>query len=125
MPKLVTSKLVQRERPPQNRARCHKLYLNSLAYTPALARITGGPLVRLMIENLQATINNLDARKIYLFSGHEYTVDAVTKAHNVTFLKTPPFSSAFIHETHKDELGNVYVKVDLSSDYNVPHKRMD
>ncbi|XP_031787698.1 venom acid phosphatase Acph-1 [Nasonia vitripennis] len=88
-----------------------KLYLDSLSYTPALARITGGPLVRFMLENSQAKIDNLDARKIHLFSGHEYTVDAVTKAHNVTLQKSPPFGSAFIHETHKDELGNAYIKL--------------
>ncbi|XP_031786964.1 venom acid phosphatase Acph-1-like isoform X1 [Nasonia vitripennis] len=88
-----------------------KICIDSLSSTPALARMAGGPLVRRMLENVALKMNNVNKRKIHLFSGHEFTVYAVAKAHSVTLNHSPAFSLAVLHETYRDDRGNAFVKM--------------
>ncbi|XP_014210577.1 venom acid phosphatase Acph-1-like [Copidosoma floridanum] len=89
-----------------------KLYLDSLSWTPELARMNGGPLVRRIIENMAAKDKaGANPRKLYLYSGHEFTVYAVAKAHNLTLKVSPAYGSAFIVEKLRDHKGSAHVKI--------------
>ncbi|OXU25640.1 hypothetical protein TSAR_013982 [Trichomalopsis sarcophagae] len=90
-----------------------KLYLDTLSYTPGLIRLNGGPLTRRFVENLNVKSKHVNSRKIYLYSGHEFTLYAFAKAHNITLVKSPVYGSAIILEKLRNCDGDIFVKMYL------------
>lgn len=101
MPKWWTKELGEEIR------KAAKFYLETLSYNPELIKLNGGAMVKRMLRNMNST----SKRKVYLYSGHEFTVYALAKAHKVTLDQSPPFGSALILEKHRDAQGHSYVKV--------------
>lgn len=60
-----------------------------------------------MSENRNAKV----PKKIYLYSSHDVTLAAFTRAQNITSFSVPPVGSAIIVEKYKDTQKIEYVKV--------------
>lgn len=88
-----------------------RLYLDTLSYTPGLIRLNGGPLTRRFVENLNVKSKHVNPRKIYLYSGHEFTLYAFAKAHKLTLANSPAYGSAIIQEKLRNDEGDIFVKV--------------
>ncbi|XP_043499148.1 venom acid phosphatase Acph-1-like isoform X2 [Polistes fuscatus] len=76
-----------------------------------LKRLSGGPLLTKMVENMLASKNGkLKGKKIYLYSGHETNIDSMLNVLNVYKPHIPQFSSAIILELLQTNQ-TYYVKV--------------
>lgn len=87
------------------------LYLDSLSGTPELNKLNGGTITRKFVENMNFTDPSTKHKKLYLYSGHDKTVYAFIKAHNLTMNGYPAFGSAVIVEKLRDSKNNSYIKV--------------
>lgn len=89
-----------------------KLYLDTLSYTPTLSRLNGGSLARRLVENMNVKDKKpANTRKVYLYSGHEFTIYALAKAHGVTLKESPGYGSALVLEKLRNERGKLFVRV--------------
>lgn len=50
-------------------------------------------------------------KKMFLYSGHDVTLAALTRAQNITSFRIPPAGSAIIIEKYRDTQAAEYVKV--------------
>ncbi|XP_058791858.1 venom acid phosphatase Acph-1-like [Phymastichus coffea] len=87
------------------------LYLDTLSYTPNLIRMNGGHMAKKWLKNLNINTNKPNPRKIYLFSGHEFTIYALAKAHDITLEQSPAFGSALVLEKLRDNDNKLFVRM--------------
>ena len=87
--------------------------LDTMSLTQRLKRINGGTLIRKVIENINAN-NNSSEPKIYLYSTHDLTLAAFTRAQGVDSFKHPPYGSAIIVEKYRDDKNMEYIKVNIT-----------
>lgn len=87
------------------------------AYTPEMQKIKGGPFLKKMFdEMLKKRDNTLKPadRKMFIYTGHDWTVGSILSALKVWERQMPRFSVMTIFELHKNaETGEYYVEVSL------------
>lgn len=88
-----------------------KFYLDTLAYTPILNKLNGGPIVRKFVENMNNSNLSPNHRKLYLYSGHDKTLFFFAKAHGLALQTIPDYGSTIIFEQLSDEKNKHYIKV--------------
>ncbi|XP_072757055.1 venom acid phosphatase Acph-1-like isoform X2 [Anoplolepis gracilipes] len=81
------------------------------SYTTQLKRLNGGMLVKKFTDNMNA--KSEDARKMYVYSGHEVNLAAFARAHNISEPRLPGYGSTFIFEKLRDKEGNFYIRIIL------------
>lgn len=87
------------------------LSLNSWSWTQKLKRLNSGALLRKILKNMNLNNDTTNPNKMYLYSGHDVTLSALTRAQNITTFKIPPPGSAIIIEKYKDTQNVDYTKV--------------
>lgn len=85
--------------------------IDSMSSTQKLKRLNGGTLIRRFLEDIKENNIASKPRKIYLYSGHDVTLAAFTKAQNITSFDIPPFGSAVVVEKYRDDRNIEYIKV--------------
>ncbi|XP_005184973.1 venom acid phosphatase Acph-1 [Musca domestica] len=90
------------------------------AYTPEMQKIKGGPFLKKMFdEMLKKRDNTLKPadRKMFIYTGHDWTVGSILSALKVWERQMPRFSVMTIFELHKNaETGEYYVEIFLRND---------
>ncbi|XP_064613887.1 lysosomal acid phosphatase-like isoform X2 [Liolophura sinensis] len=101
-----------------NKLRTLESFSFTLMYnTTLLQRLKGGPLLKVMLENMNNKINRingtLDAERarMYMYSAHDTTVAALLSALGVFNDISPPYAASVILELHEDPANTYYVKV--------------
>lgn len=100
-------------------------YLDTLSYTPGLIRLNGGNLAKKFIQNMNVDGLKPNPRKIYLYSGHEFTVYAVAKAHGITLDRSPAYGSALVLEKLRDNNNDLFVRVMIYENILMNYKIMN
>lgn len=95
----------------ENIYKATRIYLDTLSGTPELNKRNGGTLTRKFVENMNLSESSTKHKKIYLYSGHDKTLHAFIKAHNLTLTSFPDFGSAVLVEKLRDSQNKSYIKV--------------
>ncbi|OXU25471.1 hypothetical protein TSAR_011009 [Trichomalopsis sarcophagae] len=85
--------------------------MGSWASTTELKKINGGPLVKTFLKNMNLDNARADSRKIYLYSGHDYNLMGVRKAHGINDNEFQEFGSGLLIEKWRDSRDKVFVKL--------------
>ncbi|KAJ8687091.1 hypothetical protein QAD02_022885 [Eretmocerus hayati] len=85
-----------------------ELGLESMSLTTKLKKLNGGTLIREVLRNIDGSSNA--SLKIFLYSTHDLTLAAFTKAQKIE-MSLPEFGSAIIVEEHEDSNGDIYIKM--------------
>ncbi|XP_017842057.2 prostatic acid phosphatase [Drosophila busckii] len=90
------------------------------AYTPEMQKIKGGPFLRKMYNEMlakQASELKPQDRRMFIYTGHDWTVGNILSALGVWKRQMPRFGVMAIFETHKRrETGEFYVEIFLRND---------
>lgn len=93
---------------------CSEIYahiLRSMAASPELQRINGGPIIKTFLENMNVDGAAVNPRRIYLYSGHDYnlfTLKVILGLDEPDFFDT---GSGLIFEKWRDAEDRLYVRV--------------
>jgi hypothetical protein len=79
----------------------HNLQFDLMYNRPGESRLTGGPLLKEMIENMQSLMSKKSEFKSHIYSAHDTTMTAFLSALKVFSGITPPYGSAAMLELHK------------------------
>ncbi|GAB1605774.1 lysosomal acid phosphatase-like [Argonauta hians] len=84
--------------------------------TPEMARLMGGPLLKVMVANMQEKIQKTSTseRKLFMYSAHDKTVGAVSHALKLFNNVAPPYASTLILELHQNSTsssGEYFVRI--------------
>uniref|UniRef100_A0A2C9KJX8 acid phosphatase n=1 Tax=Biomphalaria glabrata TaxID=6526 RepID=A0A2C9KJX8_BIOGL len=92
------------------------LSFNLLTYTPEMARLKGGPLLKEIISNMQAaTQQDNPSPKFYMYSAHDTTVAALLSVMNVFDCHAPMYRALIMVELHYIQ-NDYYVKISYRND---------
>ncbi|KAH9488851.1 hypothetical protein Btru_058684 [Bulinus truncatus] len=87
-------------------------------YTPEMARLTGGPLLKEIISNMQAAvIQDAPSPKFYMYSAHDTTVAALLSAMHVFDRHAPMYRALVMVELHyiqNDYFVRIYYRNDTT-----------
>ncbi|XP_031781531.1 venom acid phosphatase Acph-1 isoform X2 [Nasonia vitripennis] len=85
--------------------------VSSMAATPQLQKMNGGPIVKTLLENMNIDNTTINPRKIYLYSGHDHNLFSL----KVIFgLNEPDFfdvGSGLVLEKWRDVDDRLYVRI--------------
>lgn len=82
-----------------------------MSLTAQLRRLNGGTLVRQFIENINSNRQAGVPKKMYLYSAHDLTLHAFSKAQDFEAFNLPPYGSALIMEKYTDSKTSEYLRV--------------
>ena len=88
-------------------------YFTKLFDTVPLQRLTGGPLLKEFIANMQKKITKTDptTTRMFMYSAHDGTVAALLSVLHVFNDIRPPYNSMVISELHQNASGQYYVNL--------------
>lgn len=87
-------------------------YFDGMSQTTEMKKLTCGPLVKTILDNMKPKDDQTNPRKIYLYSGHELNIAAFTRAHDIKEFRYPDFGNALVIEKLRDTTNNqIYVRV--------------
>lgn len=85
------------------------------AYTPEMQKIKGGPFLKKMFAEMEKKRNNTlkpKDRKLFIYTGHDWTVGSILSALKLWERQMPRFSVMTIFELHKNlDTDEYYVEV--------------
>lgn len=87
-----------------------KVGYDLLSYTPKLRRLFAGGLIQEFVNNLNLKSNS-NTPKMFLYSGHDLNVGAVSRAHGLNQPEIPLYGSAIILEKYRSKNGKEYVQL--------------
>jgi len=82
--------------------------------TPELRRLSGGPLLQLMVARMAAAVNGTlepPSRQLFVYSGHDTNVATLLAALGAFNDVAPPLASCVMLELHRDHAGGFFVKL--------------
>ncbi|XP_016838903.1 venom acid phosphatase Acph-1 isoform X1 [Nasonia vitripennis] len=83
----------------------------SMSATTEMKRINGGPLIRTLLENMNVNSTVVNPRKIYLYSGHDLNLAAVSVALGFSdAFDHPDYANGLIMEKWSDSENQLYVR---------------
>ncbi|XP_011499820.1 PREDICTED: venom acid phosphatase Acph-1-like [Ceratosolen solmsi marchali] len=86
-------------------------YLDIMSMTLEEKKSSGGILIKEFLENFDADDQKTNKKKMYLYSGHDFTLASFINAHTLQYSEYPKFSSAVILEKLRDTQNKLYVRI--------------
>lgn len=83
-----------------------------MSATTEMKRINGGSLIKTFLKNMNVNGTDVNPRKIYLYSGHDLNLTAVTIALGLKdAFDHPDYANGLVMEKWKDLKNQLYVRV--------------
>lgn len=81
----------------------------------SLKKIVAGPMIEKFLHNIKNSNKKRNGgKKIYLYSGHDYNIAAITRVHNfIDIPRIPDFGSGIIIEKLRGKDNQVYLRVNF------------
>ncbi|XP_058795260.1 prostatic acid phosphatase-like isoform X2 [Phymastichus coffea] len=95
---------------------------DGFAFTLEMKKLGAGPLIKTIIENMNLKGSNINPRKIYLYSGHDFNIALITRSHNIEDYRYPEFGCGLIFEKLRDCSNQVYLLAWTGSGTLIPLK---